>query len=283
VPTLSLAGGIDANYEVAAGKTSVVISSASKLNARSVSIGTGQMIFHWVQEGKTQAWRCDISLLEPRLVQPADVSTGGVQKLMVDMGELFPAGLLLQGRMVGTLLAPAIHFDIPWWQDVWVFLIRAPWFPLKLQLAKPVLTVSHGASRATATLSVSGASLSAQVTIEGTDYKGASLTVVRGIGSNTSKELVGEITAGNEAVQWTPIARTFDLLLVVHHSLSEKELAQVASGLGAQESQGFLGPGSMQGDYVLCDGPAIGYSLSLKGHRGLLENDEDVTYAKLSW
>jgi hypothetical protein len=284
VPTLSFAQGIDASYEVAAGQTSVIITSRNQLKARTVYVGTGQMIFHWVSSGKSQAWRCDASMVQPNVVQVTEApAEDGTWKFEVPLGDLFPAGFLLQGRMVGSMVAPAIHLDIPWWQDVWVFLVRSPWFPLNLQVDKAVLAVTHGSSRATASLNVSGRSIAAQVEIDGTDYKGASLVMNRAFGYNTSKEVVGEMAAGTESFVWKPISRAFDLLLVVHHELSEPELAQVAAGLGAEEVKGFFGPSGVEGDYVLCDGPAIKYSLSLKAHRGFMENDEDQADVKLTW
>jgi hypothetical protein len=284
VPTLSFAEGIDASYGVAAGQTSVTITSRSQLKARAVYVGTGQMIFHWVSNGKSQAWRCDSSMVQPTAVQVNETpEEDGTWKLGVPLGDLFPAGFLLQGRMVGSLVAPAIHLDIPWWQDVWIFLVRSPWFPINLQVDKPVLTVAHGSSKATASLSVSGGGIDARVEIDGTDYKAASLVMDRAFGYNTSKEVVGELASGTQSFEWRPISRAFDLLLVVHHELSESQLAQVAAGLGAEESRGIFGPGGVEGDFVLCDGPAIRYSLSLKGHRGPLENDEDQANVKLSW
>jgi hypothetical protein len=285
MPCYSLAGGIDAAYAVEAGATSVTINSKGPLKHRAVYTGTGRMIFHWVQEGKTQAWRCDISMLDPEAVQVAETAgEDGSRRLAVGLKNVYPAGLILQGRMVGTLMAPAIHVDVPWGEDVWVFLIRSPWFPLKLRIDKPALSVAHDAGKASASLSVLGeGNVSAQVALDGTNFKSASLVVRRTLGSFSSNEVVCEVGTGAQTFVWKPIVRVFDLLLVVKGSVTEGHIADVARGLGAQISSGILGGGNVEGDFVLCDGPATSYAWILRGHRGLLENEEDQSDAKFTW
>jgi len=285
MPSYSLAGGIDASYAVAAGKTTVTISSRSRLNHRAVYVGAGKMTFHWVQEGKTEVWRCDTAMLDPAAAHvEEEIGEDGSQKLEVEMVNVYPAGLLLQGRMVGTLMAPAVHVDVPMGSDVWVFLVRSPWFPVKLQVDKAALAVEHGADRADASLGISAdASVTAEVSLSGAGFKSASLFVKRTLGPYSSEELVSEVKAGTQTVSWKPIIRVFDLILITKGNVSESQFADVARGLGAQVSSGLLGTGSLQGDFVLCDGPALSYTWMLKGHRGFLENEEDRAEAKFIW
>ena len=276
---------MDASYAVAAGQTAVTIRSKSRLNHKAILVGMGQMLFHWVQEGKTQVWRCDMSMADAR---PAEVNetTGedGSQVLEVGLGNVYPAGLLLRGRLEGTLQAPAIHVEVPWWKDVWAFLVKSPWFPVQLQFDKASLSVRHDSDAVTASLGVEqGGGVAGQLAFEGTGFKNASLTVRRTVGPYSSDELVCEATPGVQAFAWKPIERIFDLLLVTGGRMSESQLAQVAKGLGAQMSSGLLGPGSVEGAFVACDGPSVSYSWVLKGHRGLLENDEDSAGAKFAW
>jgi hypothetical protein len=280
----SLAGGINASYAVAAGKTTILINSEARLNQRGVYVGTGQMIFHWVQEGKTQVWRCDISMLDPTPVQVVEnVGQDGGLEMVVPLDNVYPAGLLLQGRMVGTLMAPAVHIDVPWGADFWVFLVRSPWFPAKLQMERSSLSVEHNTSRATASLGVmADGSVSAQVVLDGTDFKNASFGVKRTLGSYSSTEEVCNVGAGTQTFTWKPIMRVFDLVLVLKGGVSESQWSKIAQGVGADISSGLFG-GSLEGDYVLCDGPAFSYRWSLKGHRGLLENQEDQISAKFAW
>ena len=282
---MSLAGGVDASYSVAAGQTVVAIRSRSRLDHKAIFQGTGQMLFHWVQEGKTQAWKCDISMADPKPAQPRETAgQDGSQSLEVSLDNVYPAGLLLKGRMTGVLVAPAVHVEVPWWRDVWAFLIRSPWFPLRFQVDSPSLSVRHGAGGVTASIGVSpDASASGQVSFDGADFKSASLVLRRTLGSYASEETVFEATPGVQAFAWKPIARIFDLLLVTGGHINESQLADIARGLGADVSSGFFGPGSVEGDYVLCDGPALSYSWMLRGHRGFLENTEDVAAARFSW
>jgi len=285
VPSYSLADGVDASYVVAAGRTAVVITSQNRLKHRAVYAGTGQMVFRWVQTGKTQVWQCETKMLNQTATEALEtVGRDGRQRLEVELRDVTPAACILQGNMVGTLVAPALHVDVPLGSDVWVFLIRSPWFPLKLQVDKPLLTVEHKASRATASLGVlANGSVTARVLIDGTGFKSALLAVKRTLGAYSSSELVCQIGTGSQSLEWKPISRLFDLVLVTKGEISESKLVDVARGLGAQISSGILTSGSVQGDFILCDGPATSYNWSLKGHRGLMENVEDQTEARFTW
>lgn len=285
MPSYSLAGGIDASYAIAAGKTTVVINSASRVNYRAVYVGTGQMTMHWVQEGKTQVWRCDTKMLDPVEAQSVGrVGADGRWEMLVELESMFPAGLILQGRMVGTLMAPAVHVDIPMASDLWIFLVRSPWFPLKLQVDRDSLEVAHGSDRVAASIDVMpGGDVSAQLSMDGTGFKQGSLLVRRALGSYSSEELVGDVSSGSQVLAWKPITRVFDLVFVTKGNVSESQFAEVVRGLGAQVSSGVFGVGGVQGDFVLCDGPALAYSWVLSGHRGFLENEEDRTDARFAW
>ena len=285
MPTVSLQGGVGATYAVAAGRTVVTLRSESRLNHKAVYQGTGQMLFHWVQEGKTQAWRCDISMADPKPAQLSETNgQDGFPNLEIGLDRIYPASLLLKGRMTGVLTAPAIHVEVPWWRDVWVFLLRSPWFPLRLQLDKASLSVKHGACGVSASIEVApGGSASGQLAFDGTDFKDASLAVRRTLGQFSSEETVCQATPGTQTFAWKPITRVFDLLLVTGGHISESQLADIVRGLGGEVSSGIFGPGSVEGDFVLCDGPAISYSWVLRGHRGFMENVEDATEGRFTW
>ncbi len=281
----SLVDGTEASYSVAAGKTTVQIVCRKPINHRQVSCGTGVMNFHWVQQGKTQSWECEFSLQDPQVSQLSEAAdSDGSQRLTIPMGDPYPAASLIQGNMVGRLVAPAVHVDVPFGADVWVFMIRSPWFPLKLQLARNSLSLQHEMSRIDATLIPSeGGSLDLRTTMTGTDFKSATVVVKRTLGQYTSTEIIGDIQAGVQEFTWKPILRDFDLLLVTKGSISESQLADLVKGLGGQVSSGIFRGGSVEGDFILCDGPAIDYKVVLRGHRGFLENPEDTVNATLSW
>ena len=285
MPVYSLVSGIDVEYGVGAGQPIIRLTSRGGIRHRAVYTGTGVLLFHWVQQGKTQAWRFDTSLSDPQVVQPEEsTGTDGSQALTFTLQESMPAAGLLRHRWEGMFLAPAIHIDVPMGRDIWIYLIRSPWFPLKLSLSKPSLSVVHDQSVANASISIDpDGGLSATVSNTGASFKKVSLVMSRRVGEFVSEEVVGEVDSGTTNLSWRPIMRSFDLCLVTSSSMSMGELAGIAQGLGAQFSSGFFGPGSLFGDYVLCDGPRTGYSLSLKGDLGLFRHEEDSTAVGLAW
>ena len=285
MPVYSLLSGVDVEYGVGAGQPIVRLKSRGGIRHRAVYTGTGVLFFHWVQEGKSQAWRCDTSISDPQTIQPEEsTDSDGSQLLTFTIQESMPAAGLLRHRWEGMVLAPAIHIDVPMGRDVWIYLIRSPWFPLKLSLSKPSLSIAHGQSVANASINVDpNGSLSATISNTGTSFKKVSLVMSRRIGEFVSEEVIGEVDSGTTNLSWRPIMRSFDLCLVTSISMSMGQLAGIAQGLGAQFSSGFFGPGSLFGDYVLCDGPRTVYSLSLRGDLGLFRHEEDSTAAGLAW
>lgn len=277
--------GIDVEYGIGAGQPIVKLKSSGGIRHRAVFTGTGVLLFHWVQEGKTQAWRCDSSMIDPQVVQPEEAhEVDGSQTLTFNLQESMPGAGLLRRRWEGMFLAPAIHIDVPMGRDIWIFLIRSPWFPLKLSLSKMLLSIAHDQSIAKASITIDpSAGLTAAVSDTGNSFKKVSLVMSRKVGEFVSEEVVGEVDSGTTNLSWRPIMRSFDLCLVMSSSMSMGQLAGIAQGLGAQFSSGFFGPGSLLGDYVLCDGPRTGYSLSLRGDLGLFRHEEDSTVASLTW
>ena len=285
MPVYSLVGGIQVEYGIGAGQPIVKLKSSRGIAHRAVYTGTGVLFFHWVQEGKTQAWRCDSSMLDPQIIQPEEATaTDGGQTLTFTLQESMPAAGLLRRRWEGMFLAPAIHIDVPMGRDIWIFLIRSPWFPLNPSVSKPLLSIAHDQSIANASISIlPTGGLTAAVSNTGTSFKKVSLVMSRRVGEFVSEEVIGEVSSGTGNLSWRPIMRSFDLCFAMSSSMSMGELAGVAQGLGAQFTSGFFGPGSMIGDYILCDGPRTGYSLLLRGDLGLLRHEEDSTQASLAW
>lgn len=285
MPVYNLVGGVEVEYGIGAGQPIVKLRSTGGIRHRAVYTGTGVLLFHWVQEGKTQAWKCDSSMLDPQTIQPVEATdSDGSQTLTFTLQESMPAAGLLRRRWEGTLLAPAIHIDVPMGRDIWIFLIRSPWFSMKPSVSKQLLSIAHDQSTANASVSIDPAGgLSAAVSNTGTSFRKVSLVMSRKVGEFVSEEMIGEVSSGTVNFSWRPIMRSFDLCLATMSSVSMGQLAGIAQGLGAQFSSGFFGPGSLLGDYLLCDGPRTGYFLSLKGDLGFLRHEEDSTQASLSW
>src|SRR5438876_4735969 len=94
-------------------------------------------------------------MLDPQIIQPEEATdTGGSQRLTFTLQESMPAAGLLRRRWEGMFLAPAIHIDVPMGRDIWIFLIRSPWFPLKPSVSKPLLSIAHDHSIANASINI---------------------------------------------------------------------------------------------------------------------------------
>ena len=283
VSCVSFAKDIVASYTVSSGKTTVAISSKSDLKYRSINVGTGKMSFRLVETGRGEAWHCDVSMDKP---MPAQVNTvamgGGSQRMEVMLGDVFPAGVLLDEVLQGAVIAPAIHVDIPWGHDIWVYLIRSPWSPIRFQVDRSALTLMHDASRVVATLSVSlDGTLVGQITSTGSGIKQAMLVLTRSLGSYSNDVFLGEVENGTQAVEWKPIMREFDTLLVTQGEMSHKDLLQFAGSLGADiNPPRLLFLGGLREAFVLCDGPTTSYTLVLSAHEGLMKNAQDQTRAE---
>lgn len=260
------------------------LKSGARLQHRAIYGGTAQLLFHWVQQGKTQAWRFEPSITEPRPVQAEESSQDGTQLLTMTLDEILPATGIIKNRMQGVITAPAIHIDVPWSYDIWMFLIRSPWFQLKPRIDRNTLAVEHESGRVVASMSPSvTGGISVELSVEGTSFKKAYVSIRRTIGQFTSDELVGEVQTGAQAFTWEPIMRSFDLCLVTHATMNESSFIDLMRGLGASVSSGLFGGGTMQGDFVLCDGPSMGYNVMLTGDSGFLEHPHDETGVTLTW
>ncbi len=285
MPVYSLVGGLQTEYAIAGGKPIVKLSSGAEIRHRGAYTGIAILLFHWVQQGKTQVWRFDPSIPEPQPIQPQETSgDGGGQSLTFTLGELLPAAGLLRGRWEGAFFAPAIHIDVPLGADIWVFLLRSPWFPLRASITKPSLSVADGQAVANVLVrpEPQGA-LSTTISSPGAPFKRVSLIMRRTIGQFASEELISDVEVGTASQVWNPIIRNFELCLVTSGSMRMGNLSEIARGLGADFSSGVFGPGSLNGEFLLCDGPMTRYSLIMKGDLGFFRHVEDSAGATLTW
>lgn len=277
-PCSSLYKGADATYSVDGGRASVTINADSRLKIRAVYVGIGQMRF-WMKPNAFERgarWACETSMTDQTQVQThIEVAEDGRQKIEADLQNVFPAGFILDRGLLGALAAPAVHIEVEHGKDIWVFLMRRPWFPTKFQVERQSLSLEHDATTIYASFGVGpDGNLSAQVSLDGAGFKKASLVVRRSLGSATTEEVVGEVEEGTQSFEWSPTTRDYNVLLVTEDSISTSQLWEVAGGLGADAAKSVFGHGLKQ-NFVLCDVPAISYSIVLKGHRGLLENSQD--------
>ncbi|MDA4135007.1 MAG: hypothetical protein OK441_05510 [Thaumarchaeota archaeon] len=303
---LSLVPGVIAEYEVAEGRPTVILRSAAPLGYTAASYGLAAMAFVWESAGKSQVWRFYPEIPQSEPIQFEEkAGVGGSQLLSVTLDGFEPATGLLKGEMDGEFLAPAIHIETSVHHmitghspqdDIWLFLMRSPWFPLKLGIEKSSLSLTTDSGSATASISIAedGSGIAATISVSGTAYKKASLSMRRTVGdavmsirrmvaNNISDELIGEVEAGTQTFAWKPIVRNYDLLLTTFGKMDISQIEDLARGFGATVSSGPILGGRVQGDLVLCDCPRIQYSLVLTGDRGWLKHDTDEGRVVVTW
>jgi hypothetical protein len=287
-----MASGYEASYDVSQnGNTTVFVRSSSPMKFRAAYVGTGSLEFMWVSSGKSSHWQFTPTLLDQMPAQYSETTSddGKGQMISVEIGNrLFPAAGLLKTNVTGEIRAPAIHFDLPHAYDLWVFLLRSPWFPLKIDIEKSPLIISHGSAQATAQIESNFAnfgdikSLRADVSLYGEGFKRVWLTLKRSVNRASVEETLGELTSGMETFTWKPTLRNFDVVLVTYSNMSLTQFLDFLKYLGAETHQSFLTGSYMSSNFLLCDGLTIGYRLSLTGEKHLLGHERDETRITLT-
>lgn len=285
--------GRDAQYIVGEdGKVKVSVKSISPLKFRAVYVGSASVQFRWVSTGKSRSWQFTPTLQDPK---PAQFTTstgenGQGQVVSVEFGErIFPAAGLVKRNAMGAIIAPGIHFDVPHGYDLWVFILRSPWFPLRLDLEKSSLTVTHGSAQGTAHLNNSftegeGELLRAELSNAGEEFTRVWLSLKRSVAGISLDETIGEITTSMNQFTWKPSLRSFNVLLVTPSNASLTGFLGFLRSLGADaKTSSFSFSGEyLQNDFILCDGPAMDYTLSLVGDKHIIghERDESKIFLK---
>jgi len=197
----------------------VNVQSSSPLKVRAVYVGEARLQFMWVSSGKSSHWQFVPTLVNQSPAQYNQQNQG--QTVSVELGnKLFPATGIIKPNLTGEIRAPAIHFDIPYATDLWVFLLRTPWYPLEIGFDKSALSISHDSAQATAELqrgsdNLGGdeTTLKAYVSMHGEGFKKVSLIMKRNVGDIHVEESIGEITTGMETFTWKPSVSNFDIAL----------------------------------------------------------------------
>ncbi len=277
--------GRDAQYSVGQnGKVTVNVKSVSPMKFRAVYVGVASMQFRWVSTGKSAVWQFTPTLLDPKPASFTKSTTedGECEIVSVDLGDtVFPTAGLVKTSITGAIAAPAIHFDVPHAYDLWVFLLRSPWFPLKLGVEKATLLVTHGSARGTAQLeNIAGQDgselLRTDLTTVGEGFNKVWLSMKRSLESFSLDETVGEVKTGMDTFTWKPVLRNFNLLLVTPSNTSLTPFLGFLQFLGADVKSNFSLSGSyLSDDFILCDGPAMDYTFNLVGEKHIIEHERD--------
>lgn len=275
------------------GNTTVSVRSTSPIKPRAIYVGSASLEFMWVSTGKTTHWQFTPTLFDSNPAQVTETQTEGdhMQILNVEMGNrMFPASGLIKTNITGQIKAPAIHFDLPYATDLWVFLLHSPWFPLKIALEKTPLSIAHGSAQVMAQLESGTAGFNAEsvlkayVSAHGEGLKNVQVMLDRESGRTKMEEVIGEVGAtGMDSFSWKPFIRNLDVALVAPSNMSINQFVDFLKYLGAEAKASFFSLGDyMPSTFLLCDGPAMDYTLRLRGEKHFLGHEEDKTRISLT-
>ncbi len=277
-----MADGFEASYVVSeGGNTTVSVRCKKHLKFREIYVGAATLEFYW-----SKSWVFVPTIMDPTPAEHTETATedGEMQVINVALGnKMFPASGLVDRNVRGEITVPAVHFDVPYAFDLWVFLFRSPWFPPKIDVEKSRLEINHDLAKAAAEIAGVKASedgeqsLRADVSCWGEGFKWVKLSVKRRAGRASDEEDLGSLTSGSETFTWRPKIRIFDVLLVTHSQICVDRFVEFLEFMGAKKQEGAFFGSSLADNFVLCDGPNMNYQLVLIGEKGLLGHEKDET------
>ncbi len=286
----NLASGHEAWYTISpAGSVLVSVRSNLPLRPRGVFVGTASLTFRWVSSGHSAHWQFSPTLIDPTpslLSETTDASQR--QIINVELGHrLFPATGLVKPNMSGEIKAPAVHFDLPYTSDLWVFILRSPWVPPRIDIEKEMLSIQHDSMNVNVQLQSRGGlenedELRMYVSTQGEGLKNVQIILQRSMQYARNEQTIAAITSGMENPTWKPLRREFDLALVANTNTNINAFIEFLRFLGADAKPSFLAS-YMPNDFLLCDGAGIDYTLKLKGEKRFLGHEEDETKIALTY
>ncbi len=265
------------------GDATVTVRSKKPLKPRAVYIGEATMQFMWVHTGKTSNWTFTPSIPNPKSAQISQVMDGQDQVTTIELGKVTPASGMVDANGCGEFRASAVHFDLPYATDLWVFILKSPSEPLKVAADKALLNIAHTLAYATAQIENSSneESLRTYVTVHGEGFMNIILNLKRQTAYSKTEEAITEFKYGAVAAIWRPTIRSFDVTLTTPSGMAHGAFFDFLKTLGADVQSGSIF-GILKNDFVLCDGPAMQYTLTLKGEKKYIGKEEASTAIKLS-
>jgi len=170
---------------------------------------------------------------------------------------------------------------------LWVFILRSPWSPLNVAAEKTQLSITHALAQAVAQIKGGNAmfgdegKLRAYVNIHGEGFTRVEVNMKRRTSHSAVVEILGDVSDGGGSFSWKPQVRNFDVILTTSSSMTQGALLNFLESLGAQTHKGIFA--NLKSDFLLCDGPALEYTLTLKGEKKYIGKEEDKTPVKLSF
>ncbi len=280
----SMEAGKEVWYRVSEnGVATVSLRSTEPMKPRAVYMGTASMQFMWVSTGKSTHWQFMPMLLNPTPAQYTQTTAeaGQSQVTDIEIPRLHPTSGLIKTNLAGEIRAPAIHFDLPYATDIWVFILRSPWSPTKIDAQKSSLAIMQGSTQANLQVSTSNYdedTLRLDVSVHGEGFKEVSATLKRKVEHASFEETLCTAKGGLASCTWKPYLRNFDVALVTPSSMYSNVFVDFLKYLGAQAQQSMWS-NYMQNDFLLCDGAAIEYTLSLKGEKRFRDKEDKTSLA----
>jgi hypothetical protein len=263
------------------GTATVTVRSQTQLKPRAIYVGETTMQCMWVHTGKSTSWQFTPTILEPKEAQYNTEMQGQEQIFHIELPQIVPAQGLIANNVTGEIHASAVHFDLPYATDLWIFILKSPSEPLKITSDKAALNIAHTLAYVTEEITIREDTLRSYVTMHGEGFFGIQVNLKRKIAYTSIEETLTEIKYGAASINWKPITRNFDLTLTTPSAIGQDDFITVLKSLGAEVTKGFLT--NLKSDFVLCDGPAIEYTLTLKGEKKYIGKEEDKTAIKLSF
>jgi hypothetical protein len=180
-------------------------------------------------------------------------------------------------RNTAEIIVPAVRFGISTEYDIWAFHFKSAQRFYDYHVDKTSLSATHGSDQVLATINTAkGGDLRTNISVNGSGYVRSTLTLGRSFGNSFFRENIGEVKEGMASVNWTPITRSFDELLICGSNMSFKEFRTFLPRLGAVAAG--EDPKEIEDNFVVGDGLGISYSLNLTGYRRLLSDDDTAKF-----
>lgn len=265
------------------GTATVTVRSKKPLKPRAVYVGEAAMQSMWVHSGKSSHWTFMPGIAKPEQAKYSQVMDGEDQVTTVELGSIVATSGVVDVSGCGEIHTSAVHFDLPYATDLWIFILKSPSAPFKVTAEKPMINIAYTLAYANAQVENAGDedTLRTYITMHGEGFTNLILSVQRHTTHCRTEEILTEFKYGAAAVIWKPTIRNFDVTLTTLSGVAHGDYLNFLKSLGAEIQSGFFG--SLKSNFVVCDGPKIEYALVLKGEKkyfGLME--ETKTAVKLS-
>lgn len=280
--SINLAADQQAHYRLNEnGSATITVRSKTQLKPRAIYVGEATMQCIWVSTGKSTSWQFTPTILEPKQAQYTAEMDGQEQVFQIELPKIVPASGLIASNVTGEIRASAVHFDLPYATDLWIFILKSSTNPLKITVDKAALNIMHTLAYVTEEINIREDTLRSYVTMHGEGFFGVQVNLKRRTSHSVSEEKLTEIKYGASSIVWKPVVRDFDAILTTLSAMTHSDFLELLKGFGAEINKGVFS--NLKSDFVLCDGPAIEYTLTLRGDKKYIGKEEDRTAIKLSF